>query len=260
VRLAQRIPVRIHIDQVPEGVVLAAGMTATVQIEPRPRPSRPSEPTGAVWILARSHRSAWHRSHNGTGHINEVFVRGEQARGELPIRIENLPRARAGRDLVTNGPTTGSDGGRRCLGHHFSSPGRHVFHGRCDASYQMQVVAVVFPAITRSVDEGAHDGDAEPTDRAFFCRRIQIEAGMGERIERWPVVDEIDRQRTVPPAERDGDTARRRSHPAAVSNNIGEKLFEDDEQPRPFVIGKTTIASELLGKGFEPNELGSLAP
>ncbi len=36
VRLAQRIPVRIHIDQVPEGVILAAGMTATVQIDPRP--------------------------------------------------------------------------------------------------------------------------------------------------------------------------------------------------------------------------------
>jgi multidrug resistance efflux pump len=32
VRLAQRIPVRIHIDQVPEGVILSAGMTATVQI------------------------------------------------------------------------------------------------------------------------------------------------------------------------------------------------------------------------------------
>jgi multidrug resistance efflux pump len=37
VRLAQRIPVRIHIDQVPEGVVLAAGMTATVQIDPHPQ-------------------------------------------------------------------------------------------------------------------------------------------------------------------------------------------------------------------------------
>ena len=37
VRLAQRIPVRVHIDEVPEGVVLAAGMTATVQIDPRPR-------------------------------------------------------------------------------------------------------------------------------------------------------------------------------------------------------------------------------
>jgi multidrug resistance efflux pump len=36
VRLAQRIPVRIHIDHVPEGVVLAGGMTATVQIDPRP--------------------------------------------------------------------------------------------------------------------------------------------------------------------------------------------------------------------------------
>lgn len=38
VRLAQRIPVRIHIDEVPEGVSLSAGMTATVQIDPRPRP------------------------------------------------------------------------------------------------------------------------------------------------------------------------------------------------------------------------------
>ena len=36
VRLAQRVPVRIHIDQVPDGVRLVAGMTATVQIEPRP--------------------------------------------------------------------------------------------------------------------------------------------------------------------------------------------------------------------------------
>lgn len=35
VRLAQRIPVRIHIDHVPPGVVLVAGMTATVEIERR---------------------------------------------------------------------------------------------------------------------------------------------------------------------------------------------------------------------------------
>jgi hypothetical protein len=38
VRLAQRVPVRIHIDQVPAGVRLVAGMTATVQIDPQPRP------------------------------------------------------------------------------------------------------------------------------------------------------------------------------------------------------------------------------
>jgi multidrug resistance efflux pump len=36
VRLAQRVPVRIHIDQVPDGVRLVAGMTATVQIDPQP--------------------------------------------------------------------------------------------------------------------------------------------------------------------------------------------------------------------------------
>jgi multidrug resistance efflux pump len=34
VRLAQRVPVRIAIDQVPAGVVLAAGMTCTVVVEP----------------------------------------------------------------------------------------------------------------------------------------------------------------------------------------------------------------------------------
>ena len=37
VRLAQRIPVRIHIDEVPPGVILAAGMTATVEINDRGR-------------------------------------------------------------------------------------------------------------------------------------------------------------------------------------------------------------------------------
>ena len=36
VRLAQRIPVRIHIDHAPEGRELVAGMTATVQIDERP--------------------------------------------------------------------------------------------------------------------------------------------------------------------------------------------------------------------------------
>jgi RND family efflux transporter MFP subunit len=35
VRLAQRVPVRVHLDEVPEGVALVAGMTATVQIDPR---------------------------------------------------------------------------------------------------------------------------------------------------------------------------------------------------------------------------------
>jgi multidrug resistance efflux pump len=41
VRLAQRVPVRIRLDPVPEGIRLVAGMTATVEIDPRPaQPSK----------------------------------------------------------------------------------------------------------------------------------------------------------------------------------------------------------------------------
>jgi multidrug resistance efflux pump len=35
VRLAQRIPVRIHIDKVPDNVLLSAGMTCTVIVNPK---------------------------------------------------------------------------------------------------------------------------------------------------------------------------------------------------------------------------------
>jgi multidrug resistance efflux pump len=35
VRLAQRVPVRIQIGQVPDGVRLVEGMTATVELAPR---------------------------------------------------------------------------------------------------------------------------------------------------------------------------------------------------------------------------------
>ena len=37
VRLAQRTPVRVHIDETPLGVILAVGMTATVEIDDRTR-------------------------------------------------------------------------------------------------------------------------------------------------------------------------------------------------------------------------------
>ena len=40
VRLAQRVPVHIKIDQAPDSVHLVTGMTATVQVDARPR--RPS--------------------------------------------------------------------------------------------------------------------------------------------------------------------------------------------------------------------------
>jgi multidrug resistance efflux pump len=48
VRLAQRIPVRIHTDEVPSGLVLSAGMTATVEIDDRAgHQAREARPPGA---------------------------------------------------------------------------------------------------------------------------------------------------------------------------------------------------------------------
>lgn len=41
VRLAQRVPVRIHLDAIPENVRLVQGMTATVQVHPRGSPREP---------------------------------------------------------------------------------------------------------------------------------------------------------------------------------------------------------------------------
>jgi hypothetical protein len=128
-----------------------------------------------------------------------------------------------------------------------------------EASYQMKVVAVALPAVARSVDQSAYNGDAEPTNRALFCRSVPIRRGMSERIEGRPVVDEIDCQATTPPIERYGDAVCLKFPAVAVGNNVGEKLFEDDQEPRSFVIGKTAITSERLGKGFKPDQLGSFA-
>jgi multidrug resistance efflux pump len=50
VRLAQRIPVRVHIDDVPAGVVLSAGMTVTVQVDPKPAGQRDLETRRHVGI------------------------------------------------------------------------------------------------------------------------------------------------------------------------------------------------------------------
>jgi hypothetical protein len=118
---------------------------------------------------------------------------------------------------------------------------------------------VAFPAIARLVGQGAHNGNAEPTDRALFGRSLKIRLGVSERIKGRPVVDEIDRQHATPATECHDDAACSPLPPVAVGNNIGEKFFEDDEEAPTFVIGEATIASKCLGKGLEPNKLDSLA-
>ena len=50
VRLAQRIPVRVHIDRVPPGITLAAGMTASIAVGAEQRP-----PNGILTSWLESH-------------------------------------------------------------------------------------------------------------------------------------------------------------------------------------------------------------
>jgi hypothetical protein len=54
VRLAQRIPLRIELEAVAEGVVLVAGMTATVEVHARVRSCSPSLSLGAIRVTRRA--------------------------------------------------------------------------------------------------------------------------------------------------------------------------------------------------------------
>ena len=45
VRLAQRVPVRIHLDHIPSDIRLVGGMTATVEVEPQPPATQGASPT-----------------------------------------------------------------------------------------------------------------------------------------------------------------------------------------------------------------------
>jgi RND family efflux transporter MFP subunit len=53
VRLAQRVPVRIHIDQVPDGVRLVQGMTATVEVHHQDEPASEVRSRAGVHLLER---------------------------------------------------------------------------------------------------------------------------------------------------------------------------------------------------------------
>jgi hypothetical protein len=55
----------------------------------------------------------------------------------------------------------------------------------------MKVIAAAFPPVARVVNQGAHNGDAESTDRTLFCRSVQIGLGMGEWVKGQSVVEEI---------------------------------------------------------------------
>lgn len=68
VRLAQRVPVRIHLDVIPESVRLVEGMTATVQVHPRGSSTEPKgwrSPPQRGWPRAACSMRSFERFHYG---------------------------------------------------------------------------------------------------------------------------------------------------------------------------------------------------
>jgi multidrug resistance efflux pump len=59
VRLAQRIPVRIHIDNVPDGVVVSAGMTCTVVVKTAPGEGGAISRFRTPWAVIDSQATDW---------------------------------------------------------------------------------------------------------------------------------------------------------------------------------------------------------
>jgi multidrug resistance efflux pump len=60
VRLAQRVPVRIHLDVVPEDIRLVQGMTATVQVHPRASAGRAQQKkTSLIQKMPGADQSIW---------------------------------------------------------------------------------------------------------------------------------------------------------------------------------------------------------
>ena len=107
------------------------------------------------------------------------------------------------------------------------------------------MIAAVLSEVASRVDETTDDGNAEPANRSLFAWRIEIRSGMGERIEGRAVVDKIDRQPAAAQAEGGANALR-----ITVRGDIGEELFEDDEEPGPFVVSETAIAGECPAKAW----------
>ena len=128
-----------------------------------------------------------------------------------------------------------------------------------DTTNQMKVVAPGTTAIARLVDERADNVDAEPADGAIFRCRVQIRRAQGNWIEGRGIVDEAYVKAVSSPSEchRDGSSSRLRSK--AMRYDVGEQLFENDQNPRPLVIRQTALARELVGKSLQPSEFRVLA-
>ena len=115
VRLAQRVPVRIHIDEVPEGVKLVAGLTATVQIEPYKAPPLPApKPASGQLSEAKPEASASLVADVAPPQPAPTRTMSHTSAGTAAPQADNRPPPRAAQAQAADTPpaaTAGAGGG-----------------------------------------------------------------------------------------------------------------------------------------------------
>jgi multidrug resistance efflux pump len=115
VRLAQRVPVRIHIDEVPEGVKLVAGLTATVQIEPYKAPPLPApKPASGQLSEAKPEASASLVADVAAPQPAPTRTMSRTSAGAAAPQADNRPPPRAAQPQAADTPppaTAGAGGG-----------------------------------------------------------------------------------------------------------------------------------------------------
>jgi hypothetical protein len=121
------------------------------------------------------------------------------------------------------------------------------------------MIAATLAAVAGLVDERADKVDTETADGALFSRCIQIRRAESERIERRSIVDEAYPQAARRPPQHHDDISAGRMRSMTMRYGVGEELFENDQKPRPLVIGQAAFVRELVGEGLKPNELRMLA-
>jgi hypothetical protein len=99
----------------------------------------------------------------------------------------------------------------------------------------MEVIAAAFAAVVGFVDQRTDKVDAQPTDRSLASGHVEIRRIDAEWIERSSVVDKIDLDPTASELKCDRDIARSRMVSVTVHHDIGEELFEYDQEPGPLI-------------------------
>ena len=171
VRLAQRVPVRIHIDEVPDGVKLVAGLTATVQIEPYQAPAALAGPRPREDEPSRTRRQRDARRRRGdaaTGSYTNHEPRGRQW-GSIASRPPARSAASGGASIAAGAAAAERD--RACCARPRSWRTRGLR-----------------PTLPRGVQRGGRgfrrSQDARRTDRRQPSRRARLAAEWGQSRKR----------------------------------------------------------------------------